>query len=176
VLTYLNKVSRFSVDKELNNLRQQLANFTKETELGTVQFKLNEVTVSEVTALRDKLAIYVDLSGDARFRFIFKQQVVPVAAVGVNSANSTTGDASDGMPPAIIKEDIQQWGPHMKLPIYDIGDTIWYQSSEGAVKYRLAELKDKNFEGDTLRIMDNAGKMKYHILTSDDLKKKMQSN
>ena len=166
LLSYLNKVSRFKIDKELNALKKQLSNFKKETELGTVNFNLKEVGISGVHALKDKLAVYVDLSGDAKFNFVYK----PIIEAIPEAVTDTVAVFSNNK--VIAKEKILDISPTFALPIYNVGDTIWYQNDKGATLYRLADIKDKKMVGDTIIMMNKFGEMDYHIVTKSDLKQK----
>lgn len=171
ILAYLNKVSRFRVDKELNKLRQELSNFSKETEVGTVYFNLKDVSVSGVSAIKDMLAVYVDLSGEAKFNFVFKPEMVTKALATVDTISIAMNEKPVALANIAVIENIMEFGPEIKLPIYNLGDTIWYQTTRDEVKFRLAELKDKRYVGDTIRVMNRFGNVTYSILTAADLKK-----
>jgi hypothetical protein len=172
LLAYLNKSSHFKIDKELNKLKQQLTNLKKETEFGTVNFNLKEAGISGVNALKDRLAVYVDLSGDAKFNFVYKPTIVPIPNAVADTvalfANDSRIVRSNKM--AIANEKVADISPAFPLPIYNVGDTIWYQNDKGVAAYRLAEIKDKKMVGDTIIIMNRFGEVDYHIVTKSDLK------
>lgn len=172
VLKYLQENSRFKVDKELNALRKEFADGKKEIDEGTVHYKLNDVAISGVALIKDRLAVYVDLSGDLKFNFIYKPEIIITATEPQNGPLSAK---SDKRPAAMQKiggtENIVDWSPSIKLPLYEPGDTIWYQTEKDEVTYRLAQIKDKSYTGDTIRIMNKYGNVTYRILTAEDFKK-----
>ncbi|MBL7747110.1 MAG: DUF4403 family protein [Chitinophagaceae bacterium] len=170
---YLQDNSRFKVDKELNALRKEFAEGKKEIDEGTVHYKLKDVVISGVALIQDRLAVYVDLSGELRFNFVYKPEIITSAMEAVPDSFGTRANAR---PPLMQKtegiKNMLDWNPSIKLPLYEPGDTIWYENKEGALTYRLAEIKDKRYAGDTLILMNKNGELTYRILTKEDLEKK----
>jgi hypothetical protein len=172
IITYVNESSRFKVDKELNKLRKQLSNFRQETEAGTVDFNLKEVAISGVSTIKDRLAVYLDLSGEAKFNFIYKPEIITQRTAVTDTISTSANEKPIALANIAVNNNILDWEPAIKLPLYEPGDTIWYQTEKGEVVYRLAQIKDKSYTGDTIKIMNKYGNVTYRILTAEDFKKK----
>jgi len=154
----------FNYKKELNDLTKKIANFDVPSKIGNLSGKLNSINADDLFTSTRALTVYVLATGEAEFTFeipepSFMLDEQELAVVRIQEERNIIPDSSKVMGFMSKGEDLVMTssGTVILNPFVNMGDTIYYESSKGELKTRIAGPKDVTIPGETILVEDESG-------------------